>query len=195
LSYTGQWSNPGSQVSFNTSASYNLSSGDFAAVRAGADNRYLVWRMGANISKQLPHDWQMRTGIEGQWVDEPLVPGDQFGIGGADSVRGVGERVLTGDKGWRANIEFNGPDLGAKTALKNFGLRPAIFLEGGSVSEFDKVDSSKSLASAGLGLRASYGGNFSAQIDWGRVIKADHVNVNDPEKGDSRFHFNLGYVF
>jgi hemolysin activation/secretion protein len=200
ITYTMQWSLPRSQVNFNLSGSYNLSSGsngsaaDFAAVRAGADNRYLVWRMGANISQQLPLDWQIRTGIEGQWVNEPLVSGDQFGIGGADSVRGVGERVISGDKGWRANLELNAPDLGGKTGIQNLGLRPAIFVDGGSISRINPQAGDipeQGLISAGVGLRASYGGRLSAQIDWAKIIDAD----NGPEKGDSRFHFNLGYVF
>ncbi len=114
ISYSGQWHRPGSQIGYSLSASANIPGGnngssadfDLASGRRGADNRYLIWRMDANLNQQLPKDWQLRASIEGQWINEALVSGEQFGIGGVDSVRGFDERGVTGERGWRAGIDY-----------------------------------------------------------------------------------------
>jgi len=200
LGYSGKWTQPKRQFNFSLSASYNLPGGpngsatDFDAARLGADNRYLIWRAGADATQQLPRDWQLRALFEGQYVNEPLVSGEQFGLGGADSLRGFDERAVTGDRGWRAGLELFGPDLGAKSGLDGLALRPVVFLEGGQMSRLNPQAgdiAQQTLSSAGLGMRLGYAGKLSAQIDWGRVINGGGT-VDD---GGSRFHFNLGYVF
>jgi hemolysin activation/secretion protein len=200
IGYSGKWSEPGRQINFNLSGSINLPGGpnggktDFAAARAGADNRYLIWRMGADLNQQLPNDWSLRGAIEGQQASEPLVSGEQFGLGGADSIRGFGERALTGDRGWRGTLELYAPDLGGKTSVAGLALRPLIFLESGRLTRLNPQVGDRpneSVTSAGLGVRIGYDGKLSAQLDWGRLLDGGG-NIND---GDSRFHFSLGYVF
>ena len=44
--------------------------------------------------------------LDGQWSDEPLIPGEQFGIGGARSVRGYEEREASGDSGFFVSAEL-----------------------------------------------------------------------------------------
>jgi len=204
LGYSGKWTQPGRQINFNLGGSVNIPGGpnssaaDFAAARVGADNRYLIWRAGADVNQQLPSNWQLRAALEAQQASEPLVSGEQFGLGGYDSVRGFNERTLTGDRGWRGTLELYAPDLGGRigqsAGLSGLALRPLVFLDAGRATRVNPQageSAGESIASAGLGLRFGHGGKLSGQLDWGRVINGGG-GVDD---GDSRFHFSLGYIF
>lgn len=59
----------------------------------------------------LPADWHLRIAIDGQYTHDALVSGEQFGIGGQDSVRGFDERELTNDRGNRATLEIQTPNF------------------------------------------------------------------------------------
>lgn len=200
LAYSGTWKQPGRQLNYRLGANINWaggpkgSSADYAAVKPTTDARFLIWRMDAGYSQVVAEDWQVRAQFEAQLAREALVPGEQFGLGGVDSVRGFDERALTGDRGWRAGLELYAPDIGARTGVDSLVMRPLLFVEGGAIRRLEPQVGDiphETVASAGLGLRAGYKGKLSAQLDWGRVINAGG-GVND---GRSRFHFNLGYVF
>ena len=58
--------------------------------------------------------WQARLAGDGQLSRDVLVAGEQYGIGGQDSVRGFGEREISNDRGLRLGAELHGPDFGAR---------------------------------------------------------------------------------
>ena len=45
-----------------------------------------LWR---RLHSDLEDGWQVRLSVNGQWTRDALVPGEQFGVGGAASVRGL----------------------------------------------------------------------------------------------------------
>ncbi|PKN04031.1 MAG: peptidase S37, partial [Deltaproteobacteria bacterium HGW-Deltaproteobacteria-9] len=55
---------------------------DFENARAGASRGYNMLRYGANLSYVLGADWQARALVNGQYTNDRLVPGEQYGIGG-----------------------------------------------------------------------------------------------------------------
>jgi len=55
-----------------------------------------------------------------------LISGEQFGLGGADSVRGFEEREISGDDGIQLNLETHSPSFGP-------GLRPLAFADGSKI--------------------------------------------------------------
>jgi hemolysin activation/secretion protein len=57
----------------------------------------------------LADDWSLQGRVLLQWTPDPLVPGEQFGLGGAQLVRGYEEREATGDRGWLASLEVASP--------------------------------------------------------------------------------------
>ena len=61
---------------------------DFKRSRAEATADYRIWRVGANFTRAFAQDWQFRTVLTGQFSEDALVAGEQFGYGGPDSVRG-----------------------------------------------------------------------------------------------------------
>ncbi|MBL8880785.1 MAG: DUF58 domain-containing protein, partial [Phycisphaerales bacterium] len=52
----------------------------------------LAAELGATLALPVADDWQLRTRVNTQWTPDALVPGEQFGMGGAQSVRGYEER-------------------------------------------------------------------------------------------------------
>ena len=125
-----------------------------------------------------------------------LISGEQFGLGGAASVRGTDiERPVSGDKGFAATFEVGTPALAE--GLRAIGFVDAGWLANNSPTGTNKPSSDR-LASVGLGLR--YGkGPFAATLDYGRLVTSSRVplavNAASPQKGDDRFYLNLSLRF
>jgi hemolysin activation/secretion protein len=200
LTYNGQWTGRASQAGFYVTAAHNLPGGDkgkdadFAATRTGAEADYALARIGGSVARTLSGDWQLRAGLDTQTTGEPLVPGEQFGLGGHDSVRGFGERVVSGDRGYRASFEAYTPDLGGKTGINHARLRLLVFVEGGRVERLQPQPGETSkigIASTGVGLRFGIDKNLSVRLDYGHVLDGGA----DKQPGDGRLHASAAYVF
>src|SRR5262249_2169282 len=121
LAYTGRFSTVGQDLAFNLAYSHNIEGGqngtqaDFDAQRPGAQAKYSAVRESVTYSKVLPSDFIFRALANAQQTKDLLIPGEQFGMGGVDSVRGYYEREVANDTGWRASLELYSPDFTAKT--------------------------------------------------------------------------------
>jgi hemolysin activation/secretion protein len=88
---------------------------EFALVRAGATADFDVCRYRlARLQKvgwgEMPR-WLLYLKAEGQYTGSPLVPTEQFAVGGMRSVRGYNERETVGDKGILLSAELRTPLL------------------------------------------------------------------------------------
>jgi len=153
-----------------------------------------VFRLGASLRHRLAGDWQLGTSLDGQYTWEPLISGEQFGLGGRASVRGFSDRVVNGDSGWRAGVELSGPDIGPRLGIDGAHLRLLGFLEGGEVflRKPQAGDVPRAgIASVGLGLNFAWNSTFSARLDYGHVIDGD----GEKGPGAGRLHLGLSWVF
>jgi hemolysin activation/secretion protein len=210
LTYSGVYRKSESESSFYVSASQNLPGGndagtgafqgDVTAVpvrppaRADANPRYFLTRWGFNHNRALARDWQFRWGMSGQLTRDMLIPGEQFGIGGADSVRGFLEREIINDNGYRGTLELYSPDFGDKVPVAGARLRALTFYDWGAVKRMRPAVlevHAQHISSVGLGLRFSRGTNFSLRLDAARVIDKGGVQG----RGDMRVHASLAYIF
>ena len=204
LSYHSQWTGTSSQAGFYLTGVHNLPGGDKGGNndfepgkfggRGGADASYQLWRLGGNVSHSFDNDWQLHAGLDVQHTDEPLVSGEQFGIGGQNSVRGFGERTISGDHGSRVSLEVFTPDLGDKTGLASARLRLLAFVEGANVRHLNPQPSemvTESISSAGVGLRFGLDKNLSVRMDYGHVLNGG----GDKQKDDDRLHASVAYTF
>lgn len=186
-----------SNVNFNLSIVANIPGAgkgkaeDFAAydkVNLTSPNaNYKLLRYGASYSRSVGNDWQFRTALNGQWSRDVLVQGEQIRLGGADGVRGFSEGSEGGETGSRLNLEGYTPDLGTG----DLRSRALVFYDVGQASP---ANSAKTTISAvGVGLRATYGEQYSLRLDMARITKAG----NDPEQlaGDWRAHLSLNATF
>jgi hemolysin activation/secretion protein len=199
-SYVGTWTRTAGDVNLSLSAIANVpggthgATGDFDRARNGATASYKIMRFGMGLTRALPGDWQMRLAFNGQYTPDALVPGEQFGAGGASSVRGFAEREVANDVGYVANAEAYTPNL--CTAMRGSSLlcRALAFVDAAHVSHNKALPGEithVSIASAGLGLRMALDRYMTMQFDYGRVIDGGGVR----ETGSSRVHFSMNLSY
>lgn len=194
--YTGRYSRVGSELAFSLAASRNIpGSGEagkdaFEAQRPGADPSYTIVRAALTWSYILPRDFIFRAAGNLQYTSDLLVPGEQFGLGGGDSVRGFYEREIAFDEGLRASVELYTPDFGPSGDWRARGL---TFVDGGrGIDNAPERNLEDTIASAGVGLRVNRGRTLFLRADWGYVFNGSNATR---EKGADRFHVALGYSF
>ena len=132
---------------------------DFEAVRPGAARRYTVLRLQGQIARPVLEDWQLAARAALQYSADRLVPGEQFGLGGAGSVRGYHERELSADNGLTASLELVSPRLALGGPAVD--LRGLLFADAGQVSNNGDLacralQTRCSLTSWGLGARLGW---------------------------------------
>jgi hemolysin activation/secretion protein len=200
LTYLGRFSQVGRDLSFNISYSRNIpggSNGDdaaFAAQRSEATAKYSIARAGVAFSQLLPADFVVRAVVNAQQTSDLLIPGEQFGMGGVDSVRGYYEREVANDIGQRVSLEGYGPDFGSWFG-GNWRARALIFADAArghdNVPERDPQNPDSKLGSYGLGVRANQGKSFAFRLDAAKVTQ----DAGTRSKGDTRVNFAAAYSF
>ncbi len=201
LQAPGQGDRPA--LALSVSAVANLNPGgphgapaDFQAVRPGADPDYQLVRVNGMAQFALPADWQVSLRGSGQGTGSGLVPGEQFGLGGANAVRGYEEREVTGDQGVFGSVELIGPNLAKSFASARLDqLRLLAFFDGGRA--WNKLGTAClgtqtrcTLASAGFGARLQAGG-WQLKLDLAEALKDGTLT----HQHDAFLHFQLSYEF
>jgi hemolysin activation/secretion protein len=173
----------------------NASAADFELQRAGARQGFGALRVASTAQGDVA-DWQLRGRLSLQWTRQALVAGEQFGLGGAVSVRGYEERELVGDKGVAATLELGSPELLTRATADQPSLRGFAFVDGGSVANnlnapCNNTDKTRcSLASAGLGL------SFERQRLQARLAAAVALKEGTlTRRNDTRAHFSANLSF
>lgn len=145
-------------------------------------------RGSANLQQTLPAKWQLVLRGDWQYSADALISGEQFGLGGASSVRGLAERALQGDKGLLTSIELQSPEL--QPHLRVLGFVDAGWL-GNQHPNATRLGSDR-VSSVGLGLRWASGPNASLGLDYGHVMVGSRQTTPDaPRRGDDRLHLSL----
>jgi hemolysin activation/secretion protein len=197
--YTGRLVQEGRELSVNLGLTHNLgagSNGDQAAItksRLGASREYSVLRGGLTFSQALANDWQWRFVTNAQWAEKPLIPGEQFGVGGAASVRGFLEREIANDKGVQSNLELYSPELCAKS-FPGQQCRVVGFYDFGALYRNQpqlNEDAREHVASAGLGLRWTLSKDLAVQADYANILNGTTARPS----GHWRFHGRVGWFF
>jgi len=193
VGYIGGWREAGKfDAGFNISGSANVPTGGqgsnatFNQARLNAKADYKILRYGANYARALPQDWSVRAAFSGQYASEELVNPEQFGLGGADGVRGFNEREVVDDKGYRGTLEVYTPDFASKLGVgfgPDFRSRAVVFYDFGTVERVRPLAGerlSESIASVGAGLRIGYGKHVNLKLDFAQVLNDGGTKrVND----------------
>jgi hemolysin activation/secretion protein len=200
LTYDGRWARPGSQLAFYGGVSRNVPGGnngedaDFKLARFGAGANYTLYRAGFNVARALPRDFQVRLGLVGQYSNDALIPGEQFGLGGANSVRGFLEREIAADYGYSGQAEVYTPDLAPPLKLERVNFRFLAFYDFGHGQRRDTTGfggATVNIGSAGAGFRFTLSKYLSLRGDIARVLDAGGIQG----KGDVRGHIALFATF
>ncbi|BAL23052.1 ShlB/FhaC/HecB family hemolysin secretion/activation protein [Azoarcus sp. KH32C] len=154
--------------------------------RSGATARWSLWRVNGRIATRLPWGVVAQVSGEGQYTSDPLISGEQFGLGGARSVRGFDEREVAGDRGWRIGGELSSPQFG------DWG-RFAVFADRGGETRLSPLageSSGENVASWGLGWRYNRSG-FAALLDWAQVLDG----TAETGRGHQKIHVQASLQF
>lgn len=225
LSYTGNWFAGRAQSSLTSGITFgwrnwlqrdvscpgNLGAVDqFQCKRDGADGSFAYWRAelrdGRPLSELiLPKTWtswgSLNSRLAWQLATQPLVSGEQYALGGADTVRGYLEAEASGDNAvlasleWRSGNLFGAAELSPAAAA---GKSPAFWRE---LVVLAYADAGRSqtlqplpeqtehvwLGGAGLGLRLRAGRALSAELDLAWPLKSTRISP----KYEPRLHFRL----
>ena len=188
---------------YNVDFAWNTGSGshndlaDYRTEYAGIDTvHWKAIRGNVNYLAPFAGEWTWGARAQYQFSPDPLISGEQFGLGGLGSVRGTSiDRPIAGDKGVTVSFEVTTPPLVE-------GLKALAFVDAGWIGN-NNADgtqrlSSDHIASVGLGLRYAKG-NFAATADYGRIVQGSKVpltqNAASPQKGDDKFYVNLSVRF
>jgi hemolysin activation/secretion protein len=209
LGHAGTVEADGAAWAYNLSAATALSGGrgnDLAAYNNGGTNPAITtthWTaLRGNASLQatqlplLPARWTLVLRGEFQASHQALIPGEQFGVGGANSVRGLPERSLQGDSGVQTTLELRGPELWP--GLNLLGFVDTGWLVNNHPNATTRLESDQ-VTSTGLGLRWVHPAGLSLNLDYGRVVKGSQLPLANapsaPRAGDDRLHLGVSMRF
>ncbi|KAF1044236.1 MAG: Hemolysin transporter protein ShlB [Herbaspirillum frisingense] len=211
IAYSAQRQSVGQIVDYNLGIARNMATGDshfsnatqgsdryslFTSGRQSMDN-FIAIRGGASWFRGFDSDWQVRLAGAMQVSPHALPPVEQFGLAGANAVRGFTERAVAADSGVVVNSEVYTPELLGKTEFKG-SMRLLAFIDAArsannNVTATSPIQSTLSLASIGAGMRYTLGRDFSLRLDVARVM----VNGNSAteKRGDLNAHLSaiLGF--
>ena len=130
------------------------------------DSNFLAWRGQAQYLRLLSPRITLLLRSDFQTSNRPLVPVEQFSLGGALSVRGYRQDVLLGDNGLFSSVEIRATVARIPKLNTNIQLTP--FLDFGKIWNTDNLDfDTNTLVSTGIGLRIQTSDYFAARIDYG----------------------------
>jgi hemolysin activation/secretion protein len=170
----------------------NLSAYKTEDARIGTTN-WTAIHAGINYLAPLPGGWLWGARAQLQYSGDALISGEQFGLGGASSIRGTGERPISGDSGGVVTLEVSTHEIKP-------GLRLVGFMDAGWLSNNNSAASTASkqavdqLASMGVGLRYNTR-SFNFAGEWGHVVTGATQplggNPSLPKVGDEKLHISL----
>lgn len=185
LRYNGRLDGAAYGVRGSLEFARNLSGGSgnddasYAANRGGATADWQAWRYALEGSRALAA-WAVSAKLRGQASGDALIPGEQFGLGGASGVRGLEEREGTGDQGLLGSVEVMTPQI-------TESLRLLAFADSGQVRNHQAgagVPAREGASGAGLGMRYQWRRNFTMAVDWAYVLNG----AGTTNKHDTRVH-------
>lgn len=142
----------------------------FECKRSGARPDFLAWKLMLDWSSPLwgGSNWRISAHADLQLASGPLVSGEQYSLGGVDTVRGYYDYEQSGDRGWNTRVEVISP---ARTLAGDWRLQALVFWDRGYVALQDALEgqvASAHLGSLGLGVRSNQVKGLSWALDVAR---------------------------
>jgi hemolysin activation/secretion protein len=144
---------------------------DTSASRLGAGGEFVKYTLNAGRRLNLPFSAFLLLNARAQYTPDKLVAGEQFYIGGGDTVRGYPELEYMGDYGFNTNVELRTPIylLPAKCKLRD-KIQMVYFWDYGKGFLRNPLVGEKghdTLWSTGWGIRFAPWKDCYLKVDWG----------------------------
>ena len=192
LRFAQEWTQQGSQqvIAARSQFSLGLNAFDSTINEDAPDSEFFAWRGQAQWVRLLARDTLLLLRSDIQLADGSLVPLEQFGLGGQQTVRGYRQDELLTDNGILLSGEVRIPVLRVRDWDALLQVTP--FFDVGKGWNLDATDPDPSaLASVGLGLRWTMGDRFTARFDWG--IPLVDVDNNGDTLQEDGVYFSINF--
>jgi hemolysin activation/secretion protein len=197
--YAANWTGPKSTTDVNLSLELGINhigsdTEQFDNKRYMAVPGFSVFRASVTREQDLPDDVQAWASISSQISNTPLVSSEQFGLGGADSVRGYYEAEALGDYGVSLQSELRSPDL--KKYLQSrvghalHSWRFHLFADTGVAGIRDATPgerTSSGFSSVGVGTRVNLWGYLNGAVQDAQLLN----NGPDSRAGTNKVLFRV----
>jgi hemolysin activation/secretion protein len=223
LDYYYEYQDPFRQTSLDLALYYSpgewiqhQSNKDYNHLRLGARNRYAYGQFSLENTFYLPQNFSVYWNFQVQGATTNLLPSEQFGLGGYDTVRGYQERVVNGDNALLTNLEIYTPSYSFLKDYRGLFCDPVtdsfyflLFVDYGiahNAKLYGNEKVSQYLLGIGPGLRYVCEPYFSLSLDCGFQLhqldgcegSKKHNSRNNPSKKKhskssgvrSRVHFS-----
>lgn len=169
------------------------SNATYETLRPKAKCQYIYCRSSFSAIRHFDPWLQLNLFIRGQASSANLLPSEEYGMGGYDTVRGYQEREANGDNALNTNFDISSHPFALSRLLgyKNGKDRMQVlaFFDFGLASIHERSRGQKKnqyLYSAGPGLRYQIQTHLNARLDWG--IQLHHITPQTPHQ---RLHFQF----
>ena len=161
----------------------------------GPSGEFFAWL--AQLQWAQRFDWldvRMIARLDAQLALDPLLPLEQFAVGGHATVRGYRENRFVRDNGVVGSLEFRIPIWRRSSGRTVLELAP--FYDYGRSSNRDRpTPQPEVLESVGLGLIAPISAMFYGEVYWGHALR-DVPDISDEHNlQDDGIHFRFRLVF
>jgi hemolysin activation/secretion protein len=196
LRFSQEWTRRSSRQVLAARSQFSLGLDLFdSTVRDNApDSRFFAWRGQAQWVRLLAPETLLLVRSDVQLSGDSLVPLEQFGLGGQETVRGYRQDALLTDNGALLSAEVRIPILRVPEVDGVLQITPFVDM-GTTWNNSGEDPDPNSLIGVGAGLLWRMGDDFSARIDWGiPLIEVDN-NTPASEKTwqESGVYFSVRY--
>lgn len=193
LRFFQEWTDRGSQSVFAVRSQFSvgLDALNSTINNEAPDSRFLAWRGQAQWARLLAPDTLLLLRSDLQLADRALVPLEQFGLGGQQSVRGYRQGALLADNGALVSAELRIPILRSPRTTNLLQVAPFIDFGTTWASSGQANSDPNSLLGVGLGLRWQPSDRLTARLDWGIPL----ISVSSPKRTwqENGLYFSLIY--
>ncbi len=208
--YTGHWEGNKSHLDYDLEAYYSpgkwlpdQKNSNFESLRPGATNQWIYGRGAIGYLQQLPLQFWLDSQLRAQLASGALLPSEQLGIGGYDTVRGYDEREINKDNGLIFNLEIRTPRarffsligcVNPSVKLKE-NLQFLGFFDYG-IGKDNSINfpnpRTQYLMSVGPGVRYTFDPTIAVRVDYGfRLHNA--AEFEGPKLGKLHFSATVSY--
>jgi hemolysin activation/secretion protein len=191
-----EWIRRTPQDVFALRSQFNIGLGvlDATVDESPPDSRFFSWRGQAQYVRQFAPDLLFVVRSDLQLSADPLVPLEQFALGGQQSVRGYRQDALLTDNGFFASAEVRLPILRVKKVKGVLQVVPFIDFGVGWDStgrETTQELEQNTLIGVGVGLQWQMWDRLTARFDWG--IPLNTLENSQKSLQEQGLYFSINY--
>lgn len=193
LRFAQEWTKQGAEqvIAARSQFSVGLDAFDSTVNDFGPDSEFFAWRGQAQWVRLLSRDTLLLVRGDIQLADNSLVPLEQFGLGGQETVRGYRQDELLTDNGLLFSTEVRIPLARARRVDGLLQIAP--FVDVGHGWNLNAIDPDPDvLVGIGVGVLWRMGDRLSARFDYG--IPLVDVDTDADSLQENGFYFSLRFT-